>query len=70
MKSILYVDKPKKQIFIDSLIGGIGWGIGTIIGAFLLFAVLGFLAAQIHAIPVIGEFVYNVIAEVEKLRGK
>lgn len=70
MKPILYVDKSKGQIFWDSLVGGVGWGIGTVIGAFVLFGVLGVLASRIHAIPVIGEFVYNVIAEVEKLRGK
>jgi hypothetical protein len=68
MKEILYIDKSKTKIFFDSMIGGIGWGIGTVIGLATFFAVIGFIATKIQTVPIIGEFVYNVITEVEKLR--
>ena len=75
MKSInqsqqVYINKPRSAIFLDNLTGGIAWGVGTVLGALILFSVLGFIAARIHTVPIIGEFVYNVITEVQKLQGK
>lgn len=66
----IYIEKSKGRLFVDNLIGGIGWGIGTIIGAVLLVSVLGFIAARVQAVPIVGEFVYNVTREVQKLEGK
>ncbi|MFZ6021937.1 MAG: DUF5665 domain-containing protein [Patescibacteria group bacterium] len=66
----IYIEKSKGRLFFDNLIGGIGWGIGTIIGAVLLVSVLGFIAARVQAVPIVGEFVYNVTREVQKLEGK
>ncbi len=66
----LYIDKKKFKIFTDSLVGGIGWGIGTILGAALLFFVLGIIVVRVKAIPVVGEFVYQIIVEVQRLQGK
>jgi hypothetical protein len=66
----IYSDKSKWRLFSDNLVGGIGWGIGTILGAGLLFVLLGLTMARIRAIPFIGEFVYNVIIEVQRLQGR
>ena len=65
-----YPNKSKVRIFTDNIIGGIGWGMGSIIGAVMLVTILGFIAARVQAIPFIGEFVYGVIEEVKKLQGK
>lgn len=52
------------------MLGGLGWGIGSVIGASLVVIVVGFIVVHVRAVPLIGEFVYNIIAEVEKLQGK
>lgn len=66
----MYIDKPKRKLFADAFVAGVGWGIGTILGAALLFALLGILVTRVQAIPFVGEFVYNVIVEVQELQGK
>lgn len=66
----MYAPKTRKTIFFDGLVGGIGWGIGAIIGTAILVLMLGFIASRAHAIPLIGNFVYDVVTEVEKLRSK
>lgn len=66
----VYLEKSKPQLFTDNLIGGIGWGIGTIVGALILFTVLGLIASKIQTVPFIGEFVYGIIMEVQRLQGK
>lgn len=65
-----YLDKSKRELFFDNLVAGIGWGIGTILGAALLFGFLGLLIARVQAIPFVGEFIYNIIVEVQRLQGK
>jgi MFS-type transporter involved in bile tolerance (Atg22 family) len=66
----IYIDKPKLQLFTDNIVSGLGWGMGTILGALVLFTVLGLIASKVQAIPYIGEFVYGIIIEVQKLQGK
>ncbi|MCC7304617.1 hypothetical protein IT418_04375 [bacterium] len=65
----VYIDKTKTQLFTDNLVAGIGWGIGTIIGAALLFGVLGFIVSRVQTIPLVGEVIYNIILEVQRLQG-
>lgn len=65
-----YTPKSRWRIFGDNLIGGFAWGVGSVLGAVVLFAVLGYITAKVAGVPVIGEFVYNILVEVEKLRGK
>lgn len=66
----IYVEKTRGKLFVDNLIGGIGWGFGTVIGAVLLVSILGFIAAKVQAVPIVGEFVYKVTQEVQKLEEK
>ncbi len=65
----IYTTRTRSQIIFDSFWGGMAWGIGSILGAVLLFAIVGFIITRVQAIPIIGNFVYNVLIEVEKLRG-
>lgn len=66
----IYTPKSKRKIFFENMLGGLGWGIGSVIGASLVVIVVGFIVVHVRAVPLIGEFVYNIIAEVEKLQGK
>lgn len=53
--------KTRKQLFIDNLIGGIAWGLGSGVGATIVLALLGFLLAQSQELPFIGQIVKNAI---------
>lgn len=55
------VYRPKKQIFINNLIGGIAWGFGATIGLTLLFALLGLVLANVNLIPIVGSFVSETL---------
>jgi putative Mn2+ efflux pump MntP len=70
MKDTAYTDKTKRRLFLDNFVAGIGWGIGSVVGAVTLFLVVGFLITRVQAIPIVGGFVYNVLVEVEALRGR
>ncbi|PIY16876.1 hypothetical protein COZ14_04750 [Candidatus Dojkabacteria bacterium CG_4_10_14_3_um_filter_Dojkabacteria_WS6_41_9] len=66
----VYLDKTKSKLFTDNLVAGIGWGMGTVLGALVLVTFLGMIASKVQTIPIIGEFVYGIIVEVGKLQGK
>lgn len=61
----LDTQKSKKQIFIENFIGGTGWGLGTAVGAVIVVALLGFLAAKARAIPFIGQVIYDIMQAVQ-----
>jgi len=66
----VYLDKTKSKLFADNLVAGIGWGIGSVLGALALVTLLGIIASRVQTVPIIGEFVYGIIVEVGKLQGK
>jgi len=53
--------KNRKQIFFNNLIGGLAWGIGATLGLAILITILGFIAQHINFVPVVGNFVSEVI---------
>jgi hypothetical protein len=53
--------KPRGQIFIDNLIGGLAWGVGSVIGATVIIGILGFAIAQSRYVPFVGEIVDIVV---------
>lgn len=55
------VKRKRKEIFVNNLMGGFAWGLGATIGLSLLIALLGFLAQYIDFVPIIGNFVSDII---------
>ena len=53
--------KSRKQIFVNNFIGGIGWAFGATIGISLLLALWGFILHRINLVPVVGNFILEVI---------
>lgn len=59
-------EKPRKQIFIDNAIGGLAWGVGSIIGATVIIGVLGLVISRSRNIPLIGDVVNVIIEEINQ----
>lgn len=56
--------RPRREIFINNLIGGVAWGLGGLIGATVVVALLGVLIVQTQRIPLIGGVVEVIINSV------
>jgi hypothetical protein len=58
--------KPRRQIFLDNLVGGIAWGVGSVIGATLIIGILGIIISQTRSIPFLGQIVNLTMSEIQK----
>ena len=58
-------NSTKKVLFI-SFLKGLASGLGWIIGATILVSILTFALSQIQFIPILGEWVSKLIAEIRK----
>lgn len=47
--------------FLHGLLGGLGWGIGLTLGTSILLIGIGFLVSRVNFVPVIGQFLADVI---------
>lgn len=54
----------KKDIIIGNFLGGLSWGIGSVVGIALLTAVIGFILNSLGVFNVIG----NIIAPLNDLK--
>lgn len=62
----LSIYKSRKDLFIDNLIGGISWGVGSVVGATVVIGMLGFVIAQTQSIPFLGKIVNVVTTEIQQ----
>ena len=53
--------RTRKQIFINNFIGGIAWALGATIGLALIAIILTLILKNVSLIPVIGNFVGDVV---------
>jgi len=60
------VKESRKQIFINNIIGGVGWAIGATVGLAVVLAILGFIAHQVNVVPVIGTFISAILNNVQQ----
>lgn len=54
------VNKNKKDIFLNNLIGGIAWGIGLTVGASLVLTIAGIIITKVNTVPLVGDYVESV----------
>jgi hypothetical protein len=58
--------KGQKRLFLDNLIGGIAWGIGSIIGAILIVTIIGILISRTDKVPILGDVVRVIVNDIEE----
>lgn len=59
------VEDSLGKMLLRNLLGGIAWGVGVTIGATLLLAIIGYFISQANYVPVIGNFVNQIVEFVE-----
>lgn len=57
---ILNYSNPKRLIYLN-LLSGVARGLGLTIGTTLVIALLGFLLSQFLDLPIIGEYIANLL---------
>jgi len=60
--------KSRIHIFTDNLIGGVAWGVGSIIGATIIIGVLGLVISRSRNIPLVGDVVNVILDEIRQGR--
>ena len=58
--------KNRKRMIADNFIGGIAWSLGVVIGGTITLAILSFILGHINVLPVVGEFVGQIVEFVEQ----
>jgi hypothetical protein len=53
--------RSRKEILSNNFIGGFAWGFGVTIGLAVLFVTLGIISRIINPVPVVGNFVSEII---------
>lgn len=59
-----YGKMKKKDIIINNFLGGLAWGLGSVIGATLVVAILVGFLKSINFVPIIGDFTHQVMQDV------
>lgn len=57
--------KSRKRIIIDNFLGGIAWGLGTVIGATVLVGLIGILIVRTRSVPLVGDVVNVFMSEIQ-----
>lgn len=60
-KHYIEVNPSAKNKFFIGLLQGLGWGIGVTLGTAALIILIGYIATRIDWIPILGQFIQNVV---------
>ncbi len=63
-----YIPQPmkKREIFLNNFLGGMAWGLGSVIGATIVVGIIGFFLSQSKTLPFVGKIVETTLQEMEK----
>ena len=60
------IHRSRKDLMINNFLGGIMWGLGSVIGATIVVTVLGIIIVQTRRLPLIGDVVEVAVDSVLK----
>jgi hypothetical protein len=58
--------RSRRRIFLDNLLGGIAWGVGSVIGATIVIGLLSFIFVRMNKVPLIGDIVEKFVLEIHE----
>ncbi|MDO8551128.1 MAG: DUF5665 domain-containing protein [bacterium] len=53
--------KPRGKMILDNFLGGVAWGLGSLIGVTVVIAILGYFVSQINLVPILGSWISQII---------
>ncbi|MDQ3008406.1 MAG: DUF5665 domain-containing protein [bacterium] len=62
------VYRSRKRLFIDNFIGGIAWGVGSVLGVTVIIAIVAYLLTQAQDLPYIGSWIGDLLYQIELYR--
>jgi len=65
-QNIIQAYNSVPKLLSIQLLKGIAFGLGSVIGATIIVSVLAYLLSQMEFIPIVGEWVKNIIEEIQK----
>lgn len=66
---LMSINKPRRLIWLN-FIAGVSRGLGLTIGTAIVLAILFFIMQHIVSLPIIGEYIADLINFVEQYRGE
>jgi len=64
-KDVVEINYSPTRMAFNNFISGIAWGVGSVLGATIIVALVIFFFSKLDAVPFIGDFISRIISEVE-----
>jgi len=62
---LLALNADRRSIFMNNLIGGIAWGLGSVIGATIIVGILGLIIVNTKRVPILGDLVKVITEQIQ-----
>ncbi|OGE33638.1 hypothetical protein A3C59_00145 [Candidatus Daviesbacteria bacterium RIFCSPHIGHO2_02_FULL_36_13] len=62
----MVTEQRKRDVMTRNFLGGLAWGLGSVIGATVIVAILVGLLSAIDFIPFVGNFIEDIVEVVNK----
>ncbi len=53
------------KMIMNSFFSGLAWGLGTVIGATVIVALLVFIASKLNTAPIVGDYISEIIKQIQ-----
>lgn len=68
-KGVVTVYRSKGQLFLANFLGGLAWGLGSVLGATLIVALMLFLLNALGGLPLIGDYITDIAESISQGMG-
>ena len=56
---------PMRKVVLNNFLGGLAWGVGTVLGATLIVGIIILILNRLSALPGIGNFFINILNDLQ-----
>ena len=54
-----------RKVILNNFLGGLAWGLGTVLGATVIVAIVIILLTKLNTVPVIGDFFSKLLETIQ-----
>jgi chromate transport protein ChrA len=62
-----YVHRSRRVMMFNNFLGGIAWGVGSVIGATIVISILASLIVYFRDVPYVGEVIESIDQDIESV---